>query len=140
MQRAVDIRRGYAPYRLALGQALLQTGEPATALIHFEDAQILNPLSHEAAFGRVRALQQLEQGEDALATQKHALALLRRHIAERACQWIVERSMRFSIFITALPGSYQKRELKIAMQLAHRFETRGDTARAYEGYMRAHKS
>lgn len=81
MQRAVDMRRGYAPYRLALGQALLHTGEPATALIHFEDAQILNPLSHEAAFGRVRALQQLEQGEDALATQKHGLALLRRHIA-----------------------------------------------------------
>lgn len=88
----------------------------------------------------MRALQQLEQGEDALATQKHALALLRRHIAERAYQWIVERSMRFSIFITALPGSNQKRELKIAMQLAHRFETRGDNARAYEGYMRTQKS
>jgi len=43
LQRAVDMRRGYAPYRLALGQALLHTGGPATALIHFEDAQILTP-------------------------------------------------------------------------------------------------
>ena len=139
LQRAVDMRRGYAPYRLALGQTLLRTGEPAAALHHFHDAQILSPLSHEAAFGQASAFQQLEQGNEAVAAQKHALTLLRRNLADRARKWTIEQFIRFSTLMKTVPGNRKRRELKIAMQLARRYELRGELSQAYQSYMRAHK-
>ncbi|MEK9832591.1 MAG: tetratricopeptide repeat protein [Rhodospirillaceae bacterium] len=65
LSRAVEMRRGYAPYRVALGQALRKLDDPEGAERQFREAWTLDPSSHEAAFGLAITLATRGQRSDA---------------------------------------------------------------------------
>lgn len=139
LRRAVEIRRGYTPYRLALGQALLKTGDAKRALAHFEDSLVLSPLSHEAAFGQANALVQLERTSEAPIFQKHALSLLRRHVAAQFRDRLGAASVRAITNIGSIARSNEARRFRVTMSLARRLERKGQFVAAYNEFSNAHE-
>lgn len=138
LRRAVEMRRGYAPYRMALGQALLKIGDAAHALAHFEDAIILTPLSHEAAFGKATALQKLDRSSEATIFQKHALSLLRQHLAGQFCDHLTAKRIRWVTNVANIVKSNTARKFEVAINLAKRLERKGQNIAAFNEFARAH--
>ncbi|MFB0922634.1 MAG: sulfotransferase [Alphaproteobacteria bacterium] len=136
--RAVDIRRGHAPYRIALGQALLKTGDAAPALEHFRAARLLDLQSHEAAFGMAASLSALGQSAEAAEAHKNALALVRDAVGRRFRKSAELKAIRWSALVQSPLGNAQQREFKIALRLARREEMRGEIASATRSYAHAH--
>ena len=137
LRRAVEMRRGYAPYRLALGQALMKTGDAERALTHFQNALILTPLSHEAALGISTTLRQLGRTEESATCQKHALSLLRRHVAGRFFDRLDMKRVRWTERLTNITRSSHTRDYKVAMKLAQRLECKGQHISAYNEFSHA---
>ncbi|MBO6782632.1 MAG: sulfotransferase [Alphaproteobacteria bacterium] len=137
LARAVDMRRSFAPYRIALGQTLLKTGDPAGAAEHFELARLIDPLSHEAALGHAAALKMLGANGAALEAQKLGMSLLRGHVGRTFRLRLEEKLVGATTAWHGLVGRDSTRAHATACRLARRHEHRGDIARATACYERA---
>ena len=135
--RAVDMRRGYAPYRIAMGQACLKTGDGDAAARHFQTASLLTPQSHEAVLGYAESLSLQEQPAAAAEAQKLALSLLRKHVGGGIRRRFDEKLTDMATAISDLAGRENTRTFTKAFRLARRLESRGDTVRAREAYTQA---
>jgi len=138
LERAADMRRGCAPYRIALGQALIRQGDAAHALRHFEDARLLDPRAQDAVFGQASALNMLGRKAESAVAQKEAFALLRRNLGRRLARNFEARRVRSSVALCTLPGQTKRRNYLVEMKLGRRHEARNDYRAAIECFERAH--
>ncbi len=138
LERAANMRRACAPYRVGLGQALLRLGDAARALKHFEDARHLDPRAQDAAFGQASALNMLGRKAEAAVAQKEAFALLRRNLGRRIARNLEERRVRGGVALYTLPGQTARRSYLVEMKLGRRHEGRNDYRAAIACYERAH--
>lgn len=137
ISRAVDMRRGYAPYRIALGQALRKLDDQEGAERQFRDAWTLDPGSHEAAFGLASTLATRGQRSDAAQVQRVALRLLRRSMGRHLARQVLSQLAGLSAFVRTLPGRGVPRSFIAAMTLARWLDRRGDTNAAFATLERA---
>lgn len=139
LQRAVEMRRGYAPYRVSLGQALRRTGDAEGAHRQFHDACILDPKSHDAAFGL--AATSAATGHRTAATVLHRLALrlLRRNTFEYLRRRCLEKVADTAALFSTVPGQGRPHGFTSAMILARWLAARGDNRAAFAALERAHR-
>lgn len=140
LTRAVDMRRGFAPYRIALGQALRRGNDHDGAYRQFHDAWILDPRAHEAAFGLASTSAALGNRADATQLQRAALRLLRRNIGRHVSGMFLARLAGLTALLRTLPGSGTRRELRAAMILARWLTRRGDHKGAFAALERAERA
>ena len=140
LSRAVDMRRGFAPYRVALAQSLLRTGEIGDADRQFRDAWMLDPRGHEAVFGLASTRARQGHRPEASQLQRIALRLLRRNICRHITRRLLAQAARISSYFRAIPGSGASREFLSAMTLARWLSKRGDPNAAFLALARAQRA
>ncbi len=140
LEKAVAMRRGHAPYRVALGQAYLKFSDAGAAQSHFEAARLLDPASHEAAFGLAVCLKASGSIEEAKQVQAEALRLLRRHVATQLRLRIETRLVNWTTAVLSLSAGSRKHRHLFAMRMARRHEKKANSGLAKEFYEQAHEA
>ncbi|MBT3398881.1 MAG: tetratricopeptide repeat protein [Rhodospirillaceae bacterium] len=139
LSRAVDMRRGFAPYRIALGQTLRRLGDSDGAYRQFHDAWILDPRNHEAVFGLAAARAAKGNRAEATHLQRMALRLLRRNVGRHFGRKILGYAAGINAFVRTIPGAGPSREFRSAMMLARWLTKRGDNGGAFAALERAQR-
>ncbi|MDA0786501.1 MAG: sulfotransferase [Proteobacteria bacterium] len=140
LSRAVDMRRGFAPYRVALGQCLRRMDNNDAAHQQFRDAWILAPRSHEALFGLAGTSAAMGNRAEATQLQRIALRLLRRNMVRNLTRHVLARVADICALVRTIPGTGQKRKYRAAMILAHWLAKRGDRNAAFATLERAQRA
>lgn len=140
LARAVEMRRGSAPYRVVLAKTLQARGDIEEAHRHFHDAALIDPGSHEAAFGLAGTCAALGRKSDAGFLRAHSARLLRRNLVAHVRRRLLERVANLSARLCTLPGKRQRREHMAAMTLGHWLSARNEEEHAYRAYLDAHRA
>lgn len=140
LSRAVDMRRGFAPYRIALGQTLRRLDDPDGAYRQFRDAWILDPRAHEAVFGLAATRAASGNRAEATQLQRMALRLLRRNVSRQLSRRLLGRAADIGALVRTIPGAGSSREFRSAMTLARWMTKRGDTNAAFAALERAQRA
>ena len=140
LSRAVDMRRGFAPYRIALGQTLRRQGDSEGAYQQFHDAWILDPRDHEAVFGLAAARAANGHRADAAQLQRIAFRLLRRNVGRHFSRKLLGCAADIGALMRTIPGAGQSREFQSAMMLARWLTKRGDNSAAFSALERAQRA
>jgi len=140
LSRAVDMRRGFAPYRIALGQSLKRLGDTEGADQQFRDAWILDPRAHEAVFGLAGTQAAMGRRTEATHLQRIAFRLLRRNLARHVSRRLLGRAADMTALVRTLPGTGTSRAFRSAMTLARWLAKRGDRNAAFAAFERAQRA
>lgn len=140
LSRAVDMRRGFAPYRVALGQTLRRMDDPESAYRQFHDAWILDPRSHEAVFGLAAARAATGNRAEATQLQRMALGLLRRNAGRHFGRRLLARAAGIAAFVQTIPGAGPPRAFRSAMMLARWLTKRADHNAAFAALEQAQRT
>lgn len=140
LSRAVEMRRGFAAYRIALGQAFRQADDHEGAFLQFRDAWILDPRAHEAVFGLASTSAAKGDRAEATQLQKIALRLLRRNAGRHLRRRLLGGIAGIAAFLRYIPGSGTSREFRSAMMLARWLTRHGDDNAAFAALQRAQRA
>lgn len=140
LSHAVGMRRGYAPYRIALGQTLRGLGDFDGAYQQFHDAWILDPRAHEAVFGLAGTQAAMGKRAEATQLQRIAFRLLRRNMARHLGRRLLARAADIAALVRSIPGAGPAREFRSAMTLARWLTKRGDNSAAFAALERAQRA
>ncbi len=140
LSRAVDMRRGFAPYRVALGQTQRRLEDYDAANQQFRDAWILDPRSHEAAFGLASTYSAKGDRAEAAQLQRIALRLLRRNTGRYVNRNLLTRAANIAAYFQTIPGAGSSREFRSSMTMARWLTKRNDPNAAFAALERAQRA
>jgi tetratricopeptide (TPR) repeat protein len=140
LSRAVEMRRGFAPYRIAYGQSLRAAGDTESAHRQFHDACVIDPLSHEAAFGLAGTCAALGRKADAAFLQRQGFRLLRRNALRHMRHRMLRRAAGIVAFVRTATRGAEGRDHVAAMQLGRWLLARDEKHWAYAAFEAASRS
>lgn len=140
LQRAVEMRRGFAPYRVSLGQALRRTGDVEGAHRQFHDACVLDPRSHEAVFGLAGISAAAGKRSAAATLHKLGLRLLRKNASRYLRRLMLAKLAGVVATFRSMPGNGDRHAYNAAMILARWLLARGEEQAAFAALERAHRA
>ncbi len=140
LERAVEMRRGSPPYRIMLAKALRARGDTEGAHRHFHDAGLIDPRSHEAAFGLMGTCAALGRKADAAFMRKQSTRLLRQGLTAHLRRRLLARLANMVAWLRTLPGQPRRRAHTAAMTLGNWLVARQEDEYAYQTFLDAHRT